>query len=134
MHDETSFQSTYVALIALAWQALERIDGLLDSQHDVAVMAVQQERLQLLRLELLQLADGSRRHAGSTLVSTSQNVLVQRLVAKLLVWLDFDADTTMQVARMRIRAAQNWLFDEARHVARSDCERAAENVNRIGTR
>jgi hypothetical protein len=118
MHGNERFQTTYIALIALAWDALERIDQLVILHDDVAVAA----ELPLLRLELLQLGEKSRCCAGSRLVSTSQNVLVQRFVASLLSWLDFDAGATTEVAQMRIRSAQNWLFDEARKGAWSEMQ------------
>jgi hypothetical protein len=114
MRDNAQFESTYIALIALLWNSLERIDQRLNLHHDLTFMT----GLPLLRLELLQLAEKARSCAGSRLLSTNQNVLVQRLVARLLGWLDFDAAATTEVARMRIWAAQNWLFDEARQVER----------------
>jgi hypothetical protein len=114
MHTDSRFQTTYLALIALAWNALEHIDQQLTLHPGALVKAEQQSKLQLLRLEMLQLGEKSRSCAGSRLVSTSQNVLIQRLVAKLLGWLDFDAMASAEVARMRIWSAQNWLFEEAR--------------------
>jgi hypothetical protein len=113
MQGETRFMSTYIALVALAWNALERVDQQLQAGLDATTVPYVQPQLQLLRLELLLLADKSQSCAGSRLVSVSQNVLVQRFVARLLAWLDFDATAAPLVARMRIRSAQNWLFDEA---------------------
>jgi hypothetical protein len=121
MQDHAKFQSAYIALIALVWNALERTDQRLDLHRDVASMV----ELPLLRLELLQLAEKARCCAGSRLLSTSQNVLVQRLVSRLLGWLDFDPAATTEVARMRIWSAQNWLFEEARqweHIESPDYE------------
>ena len=113
MQANARFRTTYIALIALTWNALERIDQRLALHNEAVVMT----DLPLLRLELLQLGEKSRCCAGSRFVSTSQNVLVQRLVSRLLSWLDFDTDTSAEVVRMRIRSAQNWLFDEARQDA-----------------
>jgi hypothetical protein len=112
MQDSTQFNSTYLALVALAWSSLERIDQKLDC-HEEEVLAALQPQLQLLRLELLQLSDKSQGAIESGLVSVNQNTLIQRLVAKLLGWLDLDVAATTEVARMRIQHAQNWLFGEA---------------------
>jgi hypothetical protein len=121
MYRNARFQTTYIALVALAWDALERIDQRLILHDDAAAVT----ELPLLRLELLQLGEKSRCCAGSRLVSASQNALVQRLVTNLLAWLDFDAGATTEIAQIRIRSAQNWLFDEARQgqwIAPRECD------------
>jgi hypothetical protein len=112
MQDSAQFHSTYLALVALVWNSLERIDQQLDC-NDERTPEELQPQLQLLRLELLQLSDKSLCCMESGLVSVSQNTLVQRLVARLLGWLDLDAAANTEVARMRIHHAQNWLYDEA---------------------
>jgi hypothetical protein len=112
MQDNTQFHSTYLALVALAWNSLEHIDQKLGC-HDACTLDELQPQLQLLRLELLQLSDKSLCAIESGLISVSQNTLMQRLVAKLLGWLDLDAAATADVARMRVHHAQNWLYGEA---------------------
>lgn len=112
MQQSTRFQSSYVAMVALTWQSLERVDRKLDirEQHAAAEL---QLMLQILRMELLQLSDRSHQLVNSGRVSPNQNSLVQSLVARLLALLDLDASAPAEVARMRIRQAQNWLFAEA---------------------
>jgi hypothetical protein len=123
MDSAANFQSTYLALVALAWQSLERIEQRLDDHPGGVVSQDLQPTLQWLRLELVQLADKSHRLVEFQLVSSQQNTVVQNLTARLLATLDLGTATT-EVARMRILHAQNWLFSEAEkwaQVESQDC-------------
>lgn len=118
MSNNRKFSAAYVALVALFWDALERIDRSLDAAgEDWQEMQVS---LQLLRMELLHLGDCSRQAAGTALLSSEQNVLMQRFVARLLGRLEIDVLATREVAMLRVRSAQNWLFDEACQQHRHD--------------
>jgi hypothetical protein len=121
MHNDARFQSTYLALVALAWESLERVDVRLGVQDEQAALFELQPELQLLRLELVQLGAKSRRFTESQLVSASQDACMQRLVVRLLGALDFDT-AAAGIARMRIWHAQNWLFDEAEQWAQPEPE------------
>ncbi len=116
MSGNQQFANAYVALIALFWNSLEHIDtGLAAADEDWQDLHLP---LQLLRMELLQLGERSRHSAGTALLSSEQNVVMQRFVARLLGWLDIDALAPREVAVLRVRSAQNWLFDEARELQR----------------
>jgi len=80
MRGSDRFQTTYLALIVLAWEALERIDTRLDCLHEPAETQLLQSQLQLLRLELLQLGEKAGRCAGSRHFSVSQNVVVNSVL------------------------------------------------------
>ncbi|MEJ0099954.1 MAG: hypothetical protein WDO12_09495 [Pseudomonadota bacterium] len=113
MHDNHRFGQTYLALVALNWQALECTESLLREPGEFACSTALEERLQWLRLELLQLRESACRCAQAQRLSTAQQEQVHRLVRTLLEWLDFDAAMAVDIVRLRLWAAQNWLLDEA---------------------
>jgi hypothetical protein len=111
MHDRSRFASLYIAVTAIVWEALERVDRMLGHAPVVDDPRLQAS-LQLLRLELVQLGDSAARRAGTTVLATEQNVFVQRLVGKTLRWLDVEPAVPASVLRARLHAAQDWLLDE----------------------
>ncbi len=113
MQDEGRFRQTYLALVALNWQALECIDLLLRDARDAWATPASEGRLQWLRLELLQLRASAARCAATQRLSIGQHQLLQALVAILLDWLDFSATTAPEIVRLRLAAAQDWLLEEA---------------------
>ncbi len=113
MQDKHRFEQAYLGLVALNWQALERTGELLPDAHEPWLAPPMEERLQWLRLELLQLRDSAHRCAQTHRLSTEQLQQVLLLVRTLLDWLDFDAAMAVDIVRLRLAAAQNWLLDEA---------------------
>jgi hypothetical protein len=120
MQDEGRFRETYLALVALNWSALERIDGLLIADEDGWATPASEGRLQWLRLELLQLGESAARCAMMRRLSRGQHQLLQGLIGRILEWLDFDSKTTREIVRLRLAAAQNWLLEEAGRMGRGD--------------
>lgn len=113
MQDRQRFERIHLALLALNWQALERIDELLPAAGDPWATPQREGRLQWLRLELLQLQESTERCARARHLSIEQRQQVQMLVRTLLDWLDFEAAMPIDLVRLRLAAAQNWLLDEA---------------------
>jgi hypothetical protein len=113
MQGDARFRETYLALVALIWHALERIDQLLVQARNTWATPLTEGRLQWLRLELLQLRGCAAHCRAAQRLSGEQLRRIQDLVATLLEWLDFDAATSTEIARLRLGAAQNWLLDEA---------------------
>jgi hypothetical protein len=128
MQDAPRFRDTYLALIALNWEALERIDCMLRDGHDSWATPAREGRLQWLRLELLQLEVSAARCLSAQQLSIGQHELLQGLVATLLEWLDFSATTTASIVRLRLAAAQDWLLDEA---SRMGQDAAAPDLARL---
>ncbi len=113
MHDNDRFIQTYLALVALNWRALERIDELLSTTCPSWMTPHVEGLLQWLRLELLQLDDSVSRCSHAQRLSAEQRRQMQELVRTLLDWLDFEPATVVEVVRLRLGAAQNWLLEEA---------------------
>jgi hypothetical protein len=113
MHDERRFRETCLALIALNWDALERVDQLLRDAGDAWATPASEGRLQWLRLELLLLGTSAARCFSMQQLSGVQHQQLQELVAKLLEWLDFTSATSGPIVRLRLAAAQDWLLEEA---------------------
>lgn len=113
MRSEDRFREAYLALVALIWQALDRIDQLLAGVRGAWMTSLTEGRLQWLRLELLQLRGCATRCGAAQQLSIQQVRVVQDTVSVLLEWLDFDAATPAEVVRLRLGAAQNWLLEEA---------------------
>jgi hypothetical protein len=128
MQDADRFRNTYLALIALNWDALERIDPMLGDACDAWATPDTEGRLQWLRLELLQLGVSATRCFSMQQLSVAQHQLLQDLVATLLEWLDFNATTTASIVRLRLAAAQDWLLDEA---SRMGQDAAAPDLARL---
>lgn len=120
MQDADRFRNTYLALIALNWDALERVDGMLGEACDAWATPAREGRLQWLRLELLQLGASAMRCFSMQQLSPAQHQLLQELVATLLEWLDFNATTSASTVRLRLAAAQDWLLDEASRLGQGD--------------
>ena len=118
MPDDARFRQTYLALVALNWEALERIDMLVAAGCDAWATPLAVDRLQWLRLELLQLEYSAARCSMSQRLSMEQHGLLQSMIATLLDWLDFEAVTAAEIVRLRLGAAQNWLLDEACRLSR----------------
>lgn len=119
MSADSRFTSAYLALVALCWDALERIDAQLPSA-EVPVGDRLADQLALLRLELLQLQSRASGCAGRQLLSAAQLERIDELVARQLAWLDFEPACPVDIMRLRIEAAQNWLFEQARTRRRHD--------------
>lgn len=118
MQEDGQFRETYVALIALNWAALERVEHLLPASREAWATPGAEGCLQWLRLELLQLGDSAARCSMRQRLSLEQHELVQSMIATLLEWLDFDAGTATEVVRLRLAAAQDWLLDEVGRMGR----------------
>jgi len=116
MQHDGRFNGAYLVLVALIWDALERIHPLLGDARAAWVTSCIEGRLQWLRLELLQVRASAARCAATHRLSAGQHQRMQTLVAKQLAWLDFDADTPLPVVRLRLAAAQDWLLDEAAEI------------------
>jgi hypothetical protein len=113
---EERFEAAYVGLLALCWEGLERIDLALSRPSPACTC---EPALLCLRLELLLLERCADRGLAACRLSAAQHGQLRHLVATLTGWLGFDASTAPDVMRMRICAAQNWLFEQAAAPARN---------------
>lgn len=110
MANEAKFEAAYLALVALSWNELEQVDAQLGRAE---LRRATEDRLQCLRLELLQLAQRAVRWHSQQMLTADQHARIQQLVTALEGWLDFESSTAPEIIRIRVCTAQDWLFKEA---------------------
>ena len=102
-------EETYVGLLAVVWDSLERIGERFESSRENAPAS----RLDDVRIELILWKDAARHFARRTDLPDSYRMRLQWLLSRAEEILDAGLDESAEQLGASIGQAQNCLFDEA---------------------
>ena len=102
-------EETYVGLLAVVWDSLERIGERFESSRESAPAS----RLDDVRIELILWKDAARHFARRTDLPDTYRMRLQWLLSRAEEILDAGLDESAEQLGASIRQAQNCLFDEA---------------------
>ena len=102
-------EETYVGLLAVVWDSLERIGERFESSRESAPAS----RLDDVRIELILWKDAARHFARRTDLPDSYRMRLQWLLSRAEEILDAGLDESAEQLGASIGRAQSCLFDEA---------------------
>jgi hypothetical protein len=118
-------EETYVGLLAVVWDSLERIGERFESSRESEPAS----RLDDVRIELILWKDAARHFARRTDLPDSYRMRLQWLLSRAEEILDAGLDESAEQLGASIGQAQNCLFDEADSLcARSGGARTPDSI------
>jgi hypothetical protein len=119
VHSLPSFQSAYLAWLALIWDALQRVEQSTEISDGLRARAECEWQLEVLRLELIVLRRGAQRVFDTGAISAECLERVLALSTTLERELPGDMSSRSRVAHT-LRVAQDSVFAEVLNVGRTD--------------